>query len=440
MRRACPFLILLLLALTPTARAEVAPEHRATIEFRLLERATVFTSDAVGYGGDTPATVHALRLLVGRPDARAVLLDLARAARHPAGRLFALAGLRVVDPVAFGREAKAIRRAGGEVRSIQGCFGTSASVEACVDALEQGALARALCRPERPTPTLTVDAACALLLGEGAGQLDAVRALAAHGATAVPPLREALRDPSPRRRAAAAWAFEGLGHHAVAALPELVTCLEDPDDAVASHALDALGHLGPWLVDHAAALHAVVARAALPPRRLVRALWRLHDLVRAHCLLEPDRLPAFVRPVAPAREGEDDEAAEDEDDLFEMSPRYALAGIPPKAVEVLARALGDPEDHVRDAVRDALERWAEGAPAIEALLRALEDSPQVTRRRIVQVLGVVGRRPDDRPPVVDALRRLLERDEDEMVRVFSEEALEALTGERPAARDDSGDE
>ncbi|MCO5172088.1 MAG: HEAT repeat domain-containing protein [Planctomycetes bacterium] len=435
MRRAC-LCLTLVLTLAGTARAQVAPEHRASIEFRLLERATVFTSDAVGYGGDTPETVHALRLLVERPDARAALLDLLGAARHPAGRLFALAGLRVVDPVAFGHEAQALRRAGGEVRSFQGCFGTTAPVEACVAALEEGALARALCGAERPAPTLTVDAACALLLGEGVGQLDAVRALVDHGPAAVPSLREALRDPSSRRRAGAAWACQGLGPLARPAVPELLACLEDPDDAVLSHALDALAHLGPWLVDHAPALHAVVARAALPPRRLVSALWRLHELARAHCLLEPDRLPAFVRPVAPAPEGEDDGGAEDEDDLFELSPRYTLAGIPPRAVEVLARALGDPEDHVRDALRDALERWAGGAPAVEALVRTIEDSPPVTRRRVVQVLGVVGRRPDDRARVVDALRRLLERDEDEMVRVFSEEALEDLTGERPAARDD----
>ncbi|MCW8139886.1 MAG: hypothetical protein KIT58_13395, partial [Planctomycetota bacterium] len=109
-RLALAFALVVLVVAGPVAQGqEVVAPHRETVEFRVLERTRTFMSASVGDGGETPAAVHALRLLLARPDAAPALTDLLEGARHPAGRLFALAGLRAVDPTAFARAVDALR-------------------------------------------------------------------------------------------------------------------------------------------------------------------------------------------------------------------------------------------------------------------------------------------------------------------------------------------
>ncbi|MCW8139887.1 MAG: HEAT repeat domain-containing protein [Planctomycetota bacterium] len=422
MRRACPFLALVL-TLAPTARAQVAPEHRATVEFRMLERATTFTSDQVGFGGDLPVTVQALRLLVARPDAAAVLVDLARVAWHPAGRLYALAGLRVVDPDAFAREARVVGSAGGEVAYFSGCLRGPSRVEVLVRNLEEGPSAEALCRPASATPALTIDEACSRLLREEGAQWEAIRALIDHGSAAVPALRATLRDEAPRRRAGAAWALEGLGPLARPALADLVAAVGDPDDDVAEAALDALEGLGPWAAEAAAEVHDMVTRAALPPRHLTRAVLLLERLVREQCLVPPERAPGFA---AAAAVGEDDE---DTDYLYARRPRCALIALPVAAIAPLTRALGDRLVQVRRDAHDALARWTTGPAAMAALEGALHEPDPDVRERLVDVLGEIGSRPDDRARVIAVLDRLAGGDPDPDVRARAAHLRQEVAGE-----------
>ena len=74
--------------------------------------------------------------------------------------------------------------------------------------------------------------------------LDANRATAMRGATALPLLRKALRDPDPKVRSRAARTLHWSGQ-AKATAPALIAALKDPDRDVRDAAAWALGAVGP---------------------------------------------------------------------------------------------------------------------------------------------------------------------------------------------------
>lgn len=96
-------LLLALASASPVAAEEAA---KATLEYRILAREPNFTLLGEGLRVELPHAVTALRLLLDHPDAAALLRELAADEAAPlGGRLYALAGLRCLDPEAFARLA-----------------------------------------------------------------------------------------------------------------------------------------------------------------------------------------------------------------------------------------------------------------------------------------------------------------------------------------------
>lgn len=397
----------------PVARGqEAGAPHRETVEFRVLARARMFMSASVGDAGETPAAVHALRLLLARADAAHALSDLVERARHPAGRLFALAGLRAEDPTAFARAVDALRSSDEPISFLNGCIETRTTVGAAVEALAAGGLADVLCgRAEvRLRPRLELQEACARLAEGGESRL-AVDALVAHGLAGVPALREALRAGPAHAQVGAAAACERLGPVARDALPELLALVEAADDDVGLGALDAVSALSCWAVERGVpALHRTLERAALPPARLVRTVSLLEHLVRGLDLLEPAPPPPWVRRT----EHEDGEAT------------YALVHLPATTIAALARALGDDDAEVGEDAANILGRAA-GPAAFEPARAVLDDPRPLAREGALTVLAELAlSHPGLRPAATAALALHAARDPDERVRAHARDLLETF--------------
>jgi HEAT repeat protein len=69
--------------------------------------------------------------------------------------------------------------------------------------------------------------------------------MGAKGRAAAPFLAEALTDPDPSMRTAAAMALENMGPQAGEAMPALVKALSDSDNRVRQASVKALGAIGP---------------------------------------------------------------------------------------------------------------------------------------------------------------------------------------------------
>lgn len=172
----------------------------------------------------------------------------------------------------------------------------------------------------------------------------AARALAAIGpdaSAAVPALIEALSDPDPSLRRAAAQTLGSIGPAAQAAAPALVAQFADPYGVVGSIAAEALGSIG---------------AAAVP------------TLVEA--LLDRD---TSVRQLA-----------------IEALSRAGAAAT--SAVPDLLRALADPDEEIRVPAAEALGQVARGSevePAIAGLTAALEDSEPVVRKSAQRAITTI---------------------------------------------------
>ena len=116
---------------TPPATTEV----RDSFAFRSLEGAAIFAADKVGFAGMQPRTVDAIRTLVTRPDARAVLIDLFDRAT-PAGKLYALAGLVEVDRAAFEERARSMRDDRTPIEGMIGCVVHAVPAATWIDEFE----------------------------------------------------------------------------------------------------------------------------------------------------------------------------------------------------------------------------------------------------------------------------------------------------------------
>lgn len=106
---------------SPPSLAMPPVEAPIQLAVDVLSQATALKSAAVGFAGSTPTEVLAWRLLVEAPFADSLFLRVLSQSQRPAGKLWALAGLRVVAPQVFEREAVTLEAGRIEVQTIVGC-------------------------------------------------------------------------------------------------------------------------------------------------------------------------------------------------------------------------------------------------------------------------------------------------------------------------------
>ena len=90
-----------------------------------------------GFGGVVPHAVVAWLTIVSQTSADSLFLDLLGMA-SPAGRMYALAGLRAIDPPKFERRASLFRRDSGLVNTLIGCIGSTMTTAQIVSELDRG--------------------------------------------------------------------------------------------------------------------------------------------------------------------------------------------------------------------------------------------------------------------------------------------------------------
>ncbi len=103
----------------------------------VLRNATVFSSVSVGSAGVVPETVVAWLTILSQPDAGRMFVDLLHTAT-PAGRVYALAGLRTINPPLFRRWAHPFFNSPILVRTMGGCILRTMTTGGIVDELQRG--------------------------------------------------------------------------------------------------------------------------------------------------------------------------------------------------------------------------------------------------------------------------------------------------------------
>jgi HEAT repeat protein len=225
-------------------------------------------------------------------------------------------------------------------------------------------------RSAQPTVSLLEEARGAQGLFPDA---ELVRALAAPGPPALPPLTAALRDGDPAVRwhaAAALMQLEGQGR---AAVPGLLAAM---DDEV-------------WEVRNAAgrALEEVVAAADAPV--LAAALADPSEETRYHAARALARLGPGAAAALPALVT----ALGDPDWEVRMESAWAVAAAGPRgrpALPALVANLGDAEPQVRASAAWTIAAVGTDAAALDALRRALGDADGEVRRAAAGALARAG--------------------------------------------------
>ncbi len=252
---------------------------------------------------------------------------------------------------------------------------------------------------------------------------------------AVPALVQALRDEDEDVRREAAWALGKIGASAV---PALVQALQDEDRWVRRAAAEALGKIGdpqavPALIQTLQDKNIWVRRAAAEalgeigdPQAMPALIQTLQDEVKdvrravgkiGDPQAVPDLIQYFedqgkkdVRRAAAEALGKIGapavpaliQALQDEDEDVRRAAAWALGQIGDRqAVPALIQALQDENEDVRRAA--ALSLGKIGAPAVPALLQALQDEDEDVRRAAVSVLRQIGD-PQAVPPLLQALQ------------------------------------
>lgn len=422
----------LLLALTPLAPAAPArtqddplPPYRETIEFRLLAKRGSFADDAVGEGAEVPEAAHALRRLLERPDARAALVELARG---PAvgGQLYALAGLRFVDPPEFERLATAWAERSEPVEYMSGCLVSDYPFNELVDALrpkddpDAYDLAAAVCAWTPPArPAVSIERAVDLLRSpHSADRALARELLAAHGRAAFPTLRALIERGERDERLQAIATCCSMGPRAAELAPALASALASDDDpAVLDAAIRALWEIGLWATRAGVpALWGVLERGAAPAETLLLAYDALRELVSGYAL-DPAGAPPFVR------------ITRHEDEEEGGWTNYGLTTLPPAATARLLEALAAAEDLERwDYYEHPLELAA--PEAFEGLAALLHHERPPTRELAVKLLwSFANRYPARQADVLAAVGPLASGDPDGDVREKAAACVAALRGE-----------
>ena len=105
----------------------------------VLRKAPRYFSASVGYGGVVPDEVVAWLTILSTPSsADSLFVDLLDTAT-PAGRMYALAGLRAIDPLQFRLRARLFRRSPDPVNTLVGCIGSTMTTAEIVAELDRGA-------------------------------------------------------------------------------------------------------------------------------------------------------------------------------------------------------------------------------------------------------------------------------------------------------------
>jgi hypothetical protein len=104
----------------------------------VLRNAPQFAGASVGYGGVVPTPVVAWLTVLHDSDAESQFLGLLRTAT-PAGRIYALAGLRATNPQLFRDVAAPFRRDRVRVNTFFGCIVSEMTTAQLVAELDHGA-------------------------------------------------------------------------------------------------------------------------------------------------------------------------------------------------------------------------------------------------------------------------------------------------------------
>ena len=104
----------------------------------VLRRAPRYASASVGDGGVVPDEVVAWLTILSAPYAAdSLFVDLLETAT-PAGRMYALAGIRAIDPLQFMLRARLFRRSREPVNTFVGCEGSTMTTAHIVAELDRG--------------------------------------------------------------------------------------------------------------------------------------------------------------------------------------------------------------------------------------------------------------------------------------------------------------
>jgi len=131
---------------TPTAfQLGLAPEIQKA--YQLLRAPGAFSGPTVGVAATTPDTVKALRVILKDPAAENIFKQLLAEAT-PAGQLYALAGLYVINPEFARRVAKPYESNQTMVQTQFGCVNAEMPISKVTKQILEGGLPRALAGTE----------------------------------------------------------------------------------------------------------------------------------------------------------------------------------------------------------------------------------------------------------------------------------------------------
>lgn len=371
-------------AAAPTRAAEVAPVASARpptareIALACLLRAPRYTGAAVGEGADTPHEIHALTLLLAARE----LSPLQRLVREgsPAGRVFGLLGLQVLDEAAYQAALVGLREDQAPVTTFFGCILSESTVGAQSRELDEKRPASSAAGEwwlprgpwwAAPDPRVEEEGFTAAewvrrLAKDPHGARDALFTLRRH---ALPALIAGLSSEETGLRIECAELLGQLGSLALEAAPDLGARLQtDPEPLVRTRAARALWALGPWALTAEPALTAAVNDRAQPPET---------------------RIPAW-RALTPRR-GD------------------AERGPGPAPLDLVETAALDPSQSVREWGREQLVAQWPASDAHAVALRVISAEPDSLLREGLVLDLLDARAADDAPATRQRARELQER-------------------------------
>jgi HEAT repeat protein len=250
---------------------------------------------------------------------------------------------------------------------------------------------------KHPDPTVRYNSACLLL------QLGPVAKFA------IPALREALEDKSPRVRVKVAEALWRVERPPVRVLlPALLASLKEKDEVVRINALVVLGQMGQ------------AAKTTVP--EIARSLKDKDMGVRMEAVLTLGEMGPAAKSTIPALL---DALKEDELRLLEPLVSVTLGNIGAPAVPALTKALGDKDARLRRTAAYALGLIGPKAGgAAHVLTEALDDAEADVRALAAKALGRIGA---DAKAALPKLEEAL-KEKDARVRVNAALALYQVGG------------
>ncbi len=102
-----------------------------------LKEASLFCIGGFGYAGTISPGEKALRELMKRTDAKLALIKLLEEAT-PEGQMYALVGLKAVEPAELESRLNSYRKQSGQVRTARGCILSNEPISHVVKEVEAG--------------------------------------------------------------------------------------------------------------------------------------------------------------------------------------------------------------------------------------------------------------------------------------------------------------